>query len=98
MFCEITWKCGAHKFVGAVQLNSLNITLSLEVATPTPRPFSGRGCHALVSDIAIFVLKRDVKLQLTRCHALTWRSQGHSLSAGDDVTGRQPGCGRDFAS
>jgi len=30
----------------------------LEVATPTPRPFSGRGCHAL-----------------------SWRSPGHSLAA-----------------
>jgi len=32
--------------------------LYLEVATPTPRPFSGRDCHAL-----------------------TWRSHGHSLAA-----------------
>ena len=32
--------------------------LRLEVATPTPRPLSGRGCHAL-----------------------TWRSHGHSLAA-----------------
>ena len=32
--------------------------ISLEVATPTRRPFSGR-----------------------RCHALTWRSHGHSLLA-----------------
>jgi len=30
--------------------------LPLEVSTPTRRPFSGRGCHAL-----------------------TWRSHGHSL-------------------
>jgi len=34
------------------------VPLRLEVVTPTPRPLSGRGCHAL-----------------------TWRSQGHSLAA-----------------
>jgi len=34
------------------------VTYGLEVATPTQRPFSGRGCHAL-----------------------SWRSHGHSLAA-----------------
>jgi len=42
--------------------------LNLEVDTPTLRPFSGRGCHAL-----------------------TWRSHGHSLTAytGDVIPARQ---------
>jgi len=51
---------------------------ALKVATPNPRPFSGRGFHART------------------CLTCTYRVR--PLSGGDDVTGRLPGCGRDFAS
>ena len=75
----------------------------LEVATRTPRPLSGADAMLLPGEVT-------ATAWLPTCDVISARRWSYPVSAGrtvhyrvrplsggDDVTGRQPGCGRDFA-
>jgi len=65
----------------------------LEVATPTHAPFQAAATMLLPGEVTATAC-------LPTCDVVSARQCSYrvrALSGGDDVTGRQPGCGRDFA-
>ena len=95
----------AH-FISSHVVQYLDYIFALPIATPTRRPFSGHGGHALgwrshghslVGCLSVTSSPLDSAVVLPVSALSGVHLPVRALSGGDDVTGRQPRCGRDFA-